>query len=413
MHSSSRTAAAGTRPSYAQALAELGLETPIVSVEAADRRATLATAIRIGDPVHAAAVRDAGAQVLEADDAEIVRAWRDAGRGGGALLRAVVRGRSRRRPPRRRRGRPGRRHDHRARAQGPRGRRPPRTAPDARRPDPDAIAALRPRKRRGTPCRPRACDLGQPRPGVRLCGRRPRPVERARDHGRRRCRRRGRGRRRAPCRRDEPRRARVRAGRRPGREAVSLRQPDPAGARARLVGRGDRARPRRGARRMPTPRSCSRSGRTLEGHADNLAAALVGGVTLTWDGRIARIADVLPLMPVAIVPRERTSTEASRRSLPSTVTHADAAANAARAALLGGRGGERETRPSSQRASTTASTSRTGRRRCSRGRERSAAGRARGDAVRLGPDGDRLGRRRGAMRRRCSPGAFPAPTSSL
>ena len=66
----------GNTSSYAQALAELGLETPIVSVEAADRRATLATAIRIGDPVHAASVRDAGAQVLEADDAELVRAWR-------------------------------------------------------------------------------------------------------------------------------------------------------------------------------------------------------------------------------------------------------------------------------------------------------------------------------------------------
>ena len=63
-------------------------------------------------------------------------------------------------------------------------------------------------------------------------------------------------------------------------------------------------------------------GRTLESHADNLAAALVGGVTLTWDGRIARIADALPLTPVAVVPRERTSTEAARRSLPSTVTHA-------------------------------------------------------------------------------------------
>ena len=75
-------------------------------------------------------------------------------------------------------------------------------------------------------------------------------------------------------------------------------------------------------------------GRTLEGHADNLAAALVGGITLTWDGRIARIADTLPLVPVAVVPRERTSTEASRRSLPSTVAHSDAAANAARAALL-------------------------------------------------------------------------------
>jgi len=76
------------------------------------------------------------------------------------------------------------------------------------------------------------------------------------------------------------------------------------------------------------------AGRTLEGHADNLAAALVGGVTLTWDGRIARIADTLPLSAVAVVPRERTSTEASRRSLPATVAHAEAAANAARAALL-------------------------------------------------------------------------------
>jgi len=70
------------------------------------------------------------------------------------------------------------------------------------------------------------------------------------------------------------------------------------------------------------------AGRTLESHADNLAAALVGGMTLTWEGRIARIADALPLSPVALVPRERTSTEASRRSLPSTVPHGDAAANA-------------------------------------------------------------------------------------
>ena len=66
----------GNTSSYAQALTELGLETPIVSVEAADRRNTLATAIRIGDPVHAASVRAAGARVLEADDGELIRAWR-------------------------------------------------------------------------------------------------------------------------------------------------------------------------------------------------------------------------------------------------------------------------------------------------------------------------------------------------
>ena len=86
------------------------------------------------------------------------------------------------------------------------------------------------------------------------------------------------------------------------------------------------------------------AGRALESHADNLAAALVGGVTLTWEGRIARIAAALPLAPVALVPRERTSTEASRRSLPSTVPHGDAVANAARAALVaaGAASGDRE-----------------------------------------------------------------------
>ncbi len=82
------------------------------------------------------------------------------------------------------------------------------------------------------------------------------------------------------------------------------------------------------------PEELLAAGRTLESHADNLAAALSGGVTITWDGRIARIAETLPLEPIALVPRERTSTEASRRSLPAVVPHADAAANAARAALL-------------------------------------------------------------------------------
>jgi homoserine kinase len=77
------------------------------------------------------------------------------------------------------------------------------------------------------------------------------------------------------------------------------------------------------------------AGRELEDHADNLAAALVGGVTLTVDGHIARVAGSLPLTPVAVIPRERTSTASSRRSLPRTVSHADAAATAGHAALLG------------------------------------------------------------------------------
>ncbi len=76
-------------------------------------------------------------------------------------------------------------------------------------------------------------------------------------------------------------------------------------------------------------------GLTLEPHADNLAAALAGGVTLTWDGSIARIADTLPLEPVAVVPTARVPTAGARASLPSRVPHDDAVFTLARAALLG------------------------------------------------------------------------------
>ena len=77
------------------------------------------------------------------------------------------------------------------------------------------------------------------------------------------------------------------------------------------------------------------AGRELESHSDNLAAALLGGLTITWDGQATRIAKTLPLHAVAVVPVARTSTAVSRGVLPETVTHADAAATAGRAALLG------------------------------------------------------------------------------
>jgi homoserine kinase len=77
----------------------------------------------------------------------------------------------------------------------------------------------------------------------------------------------------------------------------------------------------------------------LESHPDNLAAALAGGVCLTWrsgDGqRVARIARALPLVPIALVPASRVETEAARAALPEQVAHADAAFTAGRAALLG------------------------------------------------------------------------------
>jgi homoserine kinase len=77
----------------------------------------------------------------------------------------------------------------------------------------------------------------------------------------------------------------------------------------------------------------------LEVHADNLAPALAGGVCLTWrsDGRqrVARVAETLPLAPIAVVPEARVDTAAARAALPSEVAHADATFTVGRATLLG------------------------------------------------------------------------------
>jgi threonine synthase len=67
----------GNTAAYATAVSELGLTVPLVSVESLDRPHTLASAIRIGDPVHAASVEAAGADVLQVSDDEIVEAWRE------------------------------------------------------------------------------------------------------------------------------------------------------------------------------------------------------------------------------------------------------------------------------------------------------------------------------------------------
>jgi threonine synthase len=67
----------GNTTAYHAGREDLELGTPIVSVEAADRPRTLASAIRIADPVHAPRVADTGARVLSATDDEIVAAWRE------------------------------------------------------------------------------------------------------------------------------------------------------------------------------------------------------------------------------------------------------------------------------------------------------------------------------------------------
>ncbi|MEV5408299.1 homoserine kinase [Thermopolyspora sp. NPDC052614] len=77
----------------------------------------------------------------------------------------------------------------------------------------------------------------------------------------------------------------------------------------------------------------------LEGHPDNVAPCLSGGLTIAWldhDGRPGKVR-LNPhegIRPVVCIPRQRLSTEHARGLLPKDVPHSDAAANAGRAALL-------------------------------------------------------------------------------
>jgi homoserine kinase len=77
------------------------------------------------------------------------------------------------------------------------------------------------------------------------------------------------------------------------------------------------------------------AGLEFEGHADNLAAALVGGVTLTYDGTIARIADDVPAAAIGLVPQVRTNTAEARAALPAELPHPDAVYSVIHATLLG------------------------------------------------------------------------------
>jgi homoserine kinase len=77
---------------------------------------------------------------------------------------------------------------------------------------------------------------------------------------------------------------------------------------------------------------------TMEGHPDNVAACLLGGLSIAWtDGATARALSLRchpSIQPVALVPSFTASTELARGLLPETVAHRDAAFAAGRAALL-------------------------------------------------------------------------------
>ena len=75
----------------------------------------------------------------------------------------------------------------------------------------------------------------------------------------------------------------------------------------------------------------------LEGHPDNAAAAVRGGLTLAWKtpaGPRALRLDRCPVEFVAVVPPDELSTEQARAALPPQVAHYDAVYTVGRAALL-------------------------------------------------------------------------------
>jgi homoserine kinase len=76
----------------------------------------------------------------------------------------------------------------------------------------------------------------------------------------------------------------------------------------------------------------------IEGHPDNVAPAVFGGLTVAYEAdaqyQVVRL-DVRPdLEPLMLVPDHPMETEVARGLLPSSVSHADAIFNSARTALL-------------------------------------------------------------------------------
>ncbi len=76
----------------------------------------------------------------------------------------------------------------------------------------------------------------------------------------------------------------------------------------------------------------------LEGHPDNVAACLLGGLTITWTDaggvHATRLEIADRIRAHVLVPDQSLSTELARAALPGEVPHGDAAANSARSALL-------------------------------------------------------------------------------
>ncbi len=268
---------------------------------AAQRPDTVASAIRIVEPVHATWVHEAierlGGSLITVTDEEILVAWSRPAHTRRRLSRARLGSRHRRAPARvGSERRACRLHRHGARVEGS-GRRGLMTQ-----------LPRRPRRR--------------PRPWLRRRRRRPRALERA-GAGRGR---RGRSRRTSVCAFSVY--AITGSGRSSGRaasraSAVSARVRSLRLAWSRARGRGRPTEPSRSCSRRA---SRSRVTRTP-------APALAGGVCLR-DGHAARVADDLPALPIAVIPETQVSTSESRDRCPARC-RGKTRCSPSRAALLG------------------------------------------------------------------------------
>ncbi len=72
----------------------------------------------------------------------------------------------------------------------------------------------------------------------------------------------------------------------------------------------------------------------LEGHPDNVAAALLGGFVVCADGQAIRFDPPTGLEALAVVPQSAVRTKAARAALPAEVPLSDAVFNVAHGALL-------------------------------------------------------------------------------
>jgi len=76
----------------------------------------------------------------------------------------------------------------------------------------------------------------------------------------------------------------------------------------------------------------------VEGHPDNVAAAVMGGLTVSWldggAGRAVSLPVATEVAPVLLVPKTVSPTSAARAALPTSVPHGAAAFNVGRSALL-------------------------------------------------------------------------------